>query len=138
MTRRRFLMRVAAFLAILVYPVVWALGYQEHSWHFHTGADVTAFAALLASTSVHVAGTKTVPPVPRWLTWLAVVVSSAAFASALFWDEMGRPTDADNIGVGFRSVFWLFLGIGAAIALGETLTRVALGQPKPRSPDLDA
>lgn len=127
MTRSRVarggLVILVALLILATYPVVWALGYQDHPWHFHTAADLTAFLAVLIATAAHVWGERAVPPLPRWSTVLAIVIGFAALASALMWDVFGRPNDSDVQG-GPAFVLVPLAGVAVAAATAALLARL--------------
>jgi len=104
-----------AALAIVTYPVVWALGYQDHPWHLHTPADIVAFMSALAASALYALGQRIRPPLPAWLTRFTLVITFAALASALMWDVFGRPSDSDVQG---GPAFVLVPLAGVAIAAG--------------------
>jgi len=111
-------------LIVVTYPLVWALGYQDHSWHWHTAADIVAFVAVIASTLVHSLRDVPDPPLSSGATRLAMIVSYAALVSAMFWDWAGRPSDSDVLGgPGF---FLMPLGAAAAAWAVSTLVAAAI------------
>lgn len=85
-------------LVVIPYPAVWALGYQDHTWHLHTAANLSAWFFVVAAAVVDGAGRATTPPVPRWLTVSALAVAISSAGVAMLWDITGRPRDADVIG----------------------------------------
>lgn len=121
---RRTLVVLTLALIVVTYPLVWALGYQDHRWHWHTAADVVAFVAVIASTVVH--SLRDVPdsPLSSRATRLALVMSYAALVSAMFWDWAGRSSDSDVLGgPGF---FLLPLGAAAAAWAVSALAAAAI------------
>lgn len=101
--RKRFLLRTTlsvliSALIVVTYPLVWALGYQDHRWHWHTAADIVAFLAVIVSTLIYTLRDVPNPPLSSGFARLAVVVSYAALLSAMFWDWAGRPSDSDVLG----------------------------------------
>lgn len=95
---RRTLAVLTVALMVVTYPLVWALGYQDHRWHWHTAADIVAFLAVIASTLIHTLRDVPDPPLRSGTTRLAMAVSYTALMSAMFWDWAGRPSDSDVLG----------------------------------------
>ena len=122
---RRWLLTATAVIAIVTYPVVWALGYQDHPWQLHTAADIVAFGAVLVAAALHALGQQVRPPLPGWLTRLALVITFAALASALMWDVFGRPSDSHVQG-GPAFVLVPLAGVAVAAGIGWFIvTRLA-------------
>ena len=125
---RRTLVRSTVTVAVLTYPIVWALGYQDHPWHYHDAANAVAFVAVVVSTALHILGKLSVPPVARGVTGVSVAVSYAALVSALAWDAIGRPSDLEvmNGGVLVKPIVGTLLAAGVVWAATPPFRRWAL------------
>ena len=84
-TARRRVVATSWVLILATYPVVWAIGYQDHPWRNGLVSVVVASVALVVALILKSASEGTEPSAPRWVGWLAVIVTSAALASALIW-----------------------------------------------------
>ena len=96
--QRKLLIGASSALLLLTLPAVWALGYMDHPWHLHAAANAVAAVAVIGAAVLHALRGTTVPPVPSWLTWATLVMTTSSLGISMFWDELGGPSDSHVLG----------------------------------------
>lgn len=79
----------STLISVLVVPLVWLIGYQDHQWRNSRLAALAALLLIGASLSLKVAAPREDPPVSRGWPLAALTTSSFGLLLALAWKVFG-------------------------------------------------
>lgn len=76
--------RISLTIAVIAFPLVWAVGYQDHPWRRPLLAMVIGLLLTLSAAALHLEGSES-PEVPTWRTTIALAIAVASLSAAVFW-----------------------------------------------------
>jgi hypothetical protein len=85
MGRVRVQILIPTVIAVLSFPVVWLVGYQDHPWREPQLAVIAGVLFVGGALSAHLGRRRSEPEVPATLTIAASVVATISLLSAIAW-----------------------------------------------------